>query len=217
MTSLTSQQGKYLAVTHLGFKCIKNDQTPPPPHQLKNNVDMKICDICDKTFKRRDNMLRHKRNVHSQKEGSDSDDSMDIEQKPVTDESDSKQHVSNYDPWDSLIQKAFEQCRQEFEQMVTKLSGQTSLNKALDRAYEEPRSSYGKALANNLCQQMMWFITIQKDPVYKRMHKTVKDVMMTDDYSKEEAWKYAISKRKLLDSILEDFDPPSVDADNDTD
>ena len=71
----------------------KNDQTPPPPHQLKNKVDMNTCDICDKTFKRRNNMLRHIRNVHSQKEDSDSDDSMDIEQKPSTDESDSEQHV----------------------------------------------------------------------------------------------------------------------------
>ena len=148
---------------------------------------MNTCDICDKTFKRRDNMLRHKRNVHSQKEDSDSDDSMDIEPKPSTDESDSEQHVSNYDPWDSLIQKAFERCRQEVEETVTKLSRQTSLNKAHDRAYEELRSSYRKALANNLCQRMMWFIAIQKDPVYKRMHKTVKDLLMMDDYSKEEA------------------------------
>ena len=65
---------------------------------------MNTCDICNKTFRRRDNMLRHKRSVHRPEESENSDTDQSLAEDSDQPESENEETVAKYDPWDSLIQ-----------------------------------------------------------------------------------------------------------------
>ena len=58
----------------------------------------------------------------------------------------------------------------------------------------------------------MWFNAMQADPIYKSIQNTAKNLIVMEDYSRDEAWKYAICKRKyLLDTVLDEFELPEMD------
>ena len=159
-------------------------------------------------------MLRHKRNVHPCKD----QDESEPEQMELTDDSDTEDVVDEYDPWNSLIDKTFENCQEEFEEKVEKLMNRRGMDKtdAMHRAYEELKSSYRKSLIALLTKRVRWFNAMQADSVYKAIRRTAKELIDVDNYEREEGWKYAISKRKyLLDRILEDYEPPKLKLEDD--
>ena len=52
---------------------------------------------------------------------------------------------------------------------------------------------------------------MRKDSVFQSMKTTVSDLKLLDDYDNEEAWKFAINKRKFLfDRIFKEYDPPGL-------
>ena len=54
----------------------------------------------------------------------------------------------------------------------------------------------------SLSDKVMWFNAMQVDPFYKTIRNTAKTLIAMEDYGRDEAWKYAISKRKyLLDTV----------------
>ena len=119
---------------------------PPPPLLLIPtwNVSMNTCDICDKTFGRRDNMLRHKRSVHRPEE-SDTDQSLAEDSDQA--ESENEETVAKYDLWNSLIQKTFEQCQPQFRAKVYSLShSRIGQEDARNKAYKELQPMFRKAL-----------------------------------------------------------------------
>jgi polyhydroxyalkanoate synthesis regulator protein len=118
-----------------------------------------------------------------------------------------------YDPWESVIQKAFEKCQEQFEEEVQKLLSKSNRNETevKKQVYEDMKSVYRKAVSSVFTNRMMWFNAIQKDSLYKAIKKTANQLMELDDYGKEEAWKYAVSKRKyIFDDLLEQFAPPEM-------
>lgn len=192
---------------------------------------MNTCDVCLKTFKRRDNMLRHKRNKHgtireakNASELTDSDasgselegETMDFDDASVTNrQSGSNGDGERYDPWDSVVQKAFEKYQDQYEEQVIKLKLQQGLSEveARNRVYLDMRGVYRKALGNVLINRIEWFHAINKAPVYKALKKTATNLMAVDDYGQEEAWKSAVSQRKyLFDSILSEYYPPELEG-----
>jgi len=94
---------------------------------------------------------------------------------------------------------------------VSLITKRKQLNEAEARqqAYQDLKPTYRKVLVQVLTNRIIWFNAMKQDPIYKRMRKSAKDLMDMEDFDKDEAWKYAVSKRKyLLDSVLDDFDPP---------
>ena len=72
---------------------------------------------------------------------------------------------------------------------------------------------FRKAFMASLSDRMIWFNSFQLDPIYKTMRNTANALMEMEDYSKDEAWKYAIRNRKyLLDSVFEEFEPPEMEG-----
>ena len=174
---------------------------------------MNTCDICGEIFHRKDYMLRHKRNVHHQEKqlsnNSDTDQSLseDFEAR----ESDNEEEtVDKYDPWNSL-KKDVERCQVQFKERVDNLTNNRHIEQeeAKHKAYKELKLLFRKALMISLSDRVMWFNAMQVDPIYKTIRNTAKTPIAMEDYGRDEAWKYAISKRKyLLDTVLEAFESP---------
>jgi hypothetical protein len=165
-------------------------------------------------------MLRHKKTVHSKNERVDSEEESDISEEETniasTEETDDESPVTSdmYDPWESVIQKAFEKCQEQFEDKVENLLRESNRDETevKKRVYEDMKSVYRKAVNSVFTNRMMWINAIQNDPLYKAIKKTAHQLMELDDYGREEAWKYAVSKRKyIFDDLLEQFAPPEMD------
>ena len=161
-------------------------------------------------------MLRHKRSVHhhqkEESESSDTDQSFSDDLDAT--ESDNEEAVDKYDPWDSLIQKTFERCQAGFKERVDTLTRYRRMEQevARSKAYKELKPTFRKALMTSIRDRVIWFNAMQTDPIYKSIQNTAKNLIVMEDYSRDEAWKYAICKRKyLLDTVLDEFEPPEMD------
>jgi hypothetical protein len=200
----------------------------------QRNVEMNTaCDICLKSFKRRDNMMRHKKTVHAEDcepDGHDMDSSMDSEDnndhtsdEDTEDDNDYTSDVEasdmeestedEIDPWDRVIEQAFDECQSQFEEKVAQLIKKKHLSEddARTKAYVEMEPAYRKAIANIFRNRMLWFSLIRQDPLYKAVRSTVNHLRDLEDYDVDESWKYAISKRKyLFDKLLKNYTPPDV-------
>ena len=169
-------------------------------------------------------MLRHSKTIHGKKDN-DKDDEIgsDVETDNQSEEdSESKEQVVNgYDPWDSIIGKTFEKCQQQFEEEVQKLLPKMEVEDARAFVYDDMRPVYRKAAIGIFMKRMEWVNAIHQTPVYQAIKKTARELVDLDDYGREEAWKYATSKRKyLFDDILKEYNPPEIDEeeeDMDTD
>ena len=173
---------------------------------------MTTCDICNKTYRRRDNMLRHKRSVHRPEESENSDTDQSLAEDSDQAESEYEETVDKYDPWDSLIQKTFKQCQPQFQAKVYSLThSRIGQEDARHKEYKELQPMFRKALMAYLRDRMIWFKSFQAVPIYKTIRNTAKALIEMEEYNRDEALKYAIRKRKyLLDSVLEEFQPQEM-------
>jgi len=124
----------------------------------------------------------------------------------------------SYDPWESVVQKAFDKCAEQFEDEVTKLVHREDISQteARSHVYNEMRSKYRKAMITVFTNRMVWFDALRKHPIYKTIKKTATNLIDLDDYSSDEAWKSAIGQRKFLfDTILEEYYPPEMESEDD--
>lgn len=170
-------------------------------------------------------MIRHKRRKHREQEP----DSMELSDTPSsdlsdtdsTDKNDTEDQLSDgseseykYDPWESLITRTFDECREEFQEYVDNLIQKRHMEQteARRRAYKDLQSTFRKTLGTLFKSRIMWTTAMKKDPIYKSILKTVNNLIDLEDYERPEAWKYAIGKRKyLFDAVLEKFEPPSFE------
>ena len=166
-------------------------------------------------------MLRHRKTIHGNKEnGEDDDMGSDVETDNQSDEDSEteEQDINEYDPWDSIVGKTFEKCQQQFEEEVQKLTPKMEVEDARALAYDDMRPVYRKAAIGIFMKRMEWVNAIHQTPVYQAIRKTARELVDLEDYGREEAWKYATSKRKyLFDDILKEYDPPEIDGDEEED
>ena len=170
-------------------------------------------------------MLRHKKQKHGEKdteavesdlsdtETTDSGTDHGMSDADEASDTGSQSREDQYDPWDSVVQKAFDKCQDQFEEEVTKLVQRRNIDEAeaRTRVYLDMRSIYIKAISNVFANRMAWFEAIRKHLVYKAIKKTATNFVDLDNYSPREAWKSAIGQRKFLfDTILEDYNPPEI-------
>ena len=107
----------------------------------------------------------------------------------VEEEKDGKEEDSD-DPWRLLKEEVCEQYQSEFDERVIKHMARQGEDNMLP--------TYRKTLANIFINEMLWFHTIRKDRIYLSVKNTVSDLKLLDDYDKEEAWKSAVNKCKIL-------------------
>jgi len=118
-----------------------------------------------------------------------------------------------YDPWEGVIQKAFEKCDDKYQEEMEKLMKRKKLSRsdAGRRVYQDMGSAYRKAVMSIFMNRMTWFDAMRKDQIYKAIKKTATNLIELDDYEPEEAWKSAVAQRKyLLDKLLEDYEPSDL-------
>jgi hypothetical protein len=109
-------------------------------------------------------MLRHKKGAHIQYEEeadlstsdlSESETESSNEEQEETDK-DKRSMRASYDPWDSVVQKAFEKCEEQFEEEVTKLLHKDDMSETEARSlvYHDMRSKYRKAIISVFTNRM---------------------------------------------------------------
>ena len=180
-------------------------------------------------------MLRHKRTVHadaleSSEEEEELSDSTKEKEQPDSDD-DTKYSLSENDdeedPWNEIVNGAFVECQPQYEDKVKDLVDSEDIDQEMARskAYKDIRSDYRKAMARTFIAKIIWYIVFKRDRVFRAIENTAKRLQEEEDYGKEEAWKYSVSKRKyLFDDILQRYIPPPInvivdnmDADNQSD
>ena len=189
------------------------------------------CDVCNKLFRRRDNMLRHKQTIHdfaSEEEEEEASDlsvygedpdyysNEDIFLSPDTD----SEEMTEEDPWDNIVDEAIEECQSQYEDKVKDLMDSEDVDQktARSKAFEELRPVYRKAMIRQFIAKIMWFNLIKRDRTFKAIKRTVMRLEEKEGYGKEEAWKYSMSKRKyLFDEILKQYHPPLLNESQDMD
>ncbi len=188
---------------------------------------MSSCDVCSKSFKRRDNMLRHKRNTHIEDEqddrgdiSSDSDENMDDDSEVDTDNSDDSAGSESDDVWDSLIKIELCELQSAYEEKVKDVMKLKSIRESRARSdvYEEMRPLYRRAIIKRFVARLLWFDSIRRDGVYKAIRASAERLRTEEDYGRQEALQYATNKRKyLFDKLLSDYGPPEIEADGEDD
>lgn len=174
-------------------------------------------------------MIRHKKHSHVD----DSEDAMDDSTSETEDfgmgESASEDEMASgsshkadgkKDPWEDLVELAFQNCDDTYQEEVDKLMQKDNISSedARKEVYDTMRSTYRKAIMNQLMKRLGWFNVIKKDPIYKAIRKTALDLIRVDDYEPEEAWKSAVRQRKyLLDKLLDDYEPSYMIQESDED
>jgi len=176
--------------------------------------------MCEYKTQRQSNLQRHKEKMHATEDSETelnelaSDASM-IESEAGTDESDDRSDTD--DPWEPLVRKTFQLHNKEYEELVEEL-----VSKGYDRTEAEALASYkmkptyrqelGNIYLNMVAEQK----EMAQDSVHRKIKATARRLRDEEEYEPMEAWKYAVDKRKyLLDEVLEGFNPPTDDENED--
>jgi len=177
---------------------------------------MVVCDICKKEFKRKDNMLRHKKTVHgdyiSDKDETNetiSDDDSSTEESDM--ETDLDDTDETLDPWLDIIDFSYKALQPEFDAAVSELlhDGGISEKEARKRVFKELLPKYRKHLLDKYLSRILWCDSLRKDTVHKAIRRVARRLREEDDYDSEESWKYATNKRKyLFDKLFKQYEPP---------
>ena len=125
----------------------------------------------------------------------------------------SDEEHNSIDPWTEIVNKALQRFQPEYEQEVRYLARTEGmdLQSAKERAFRDMRPKYRKVMADDLLEKIDWMNALQRNSTYKSLQETARDLQLVDDYDSEEAWKYAVHKRKyLLEKILREYEPPNV-------
>ena len=161
-------------------------------------------------------MLRHQKTTHGMSEKEEdtpmsSDEVFSDEESELGSESDEQQ--VDVDPWLDIVNKSIRVLQSEYEDAVRYKVQTDGIQQrdARERTFRDMRSKYRKVMAEELLKRIEWMDMLKNDSAYRSIKKTMEDLKMEDDYSSDEAWKYAISKRKfLLENILREYEPLEV-------
>lgn len=174
-------------------------------------------------------MLRHKHLAHSDM---DSDEDVSVDRDifgPIDDNesshSDSDDDTSvtseeplEIDPWRYIVEQAFQKCQSEYESTVNELmekDAYISESEAKENVFRSMKSTYRRAIMNSLAKELIWFDAMKNDPIYKSIKKTITQLIDTDGYDKDEAFKYGILKRQFLfDKVLETYQIPELERED---
>ena len=160
-------------------------------------------------------MLRHQRSMHTDEySGSDSEVQSENSDVDISDqENEEATEDDAIDPWDAIVQEAFDRFQSEFEERVKDYVSKENVQESDVRqiVFEDMWDIYRKAMMNIFIDKMLWFAATKREPVFTAIRKSATDLKTMDDYDDDEAWKSATSKRKFLfDKILKRYEPPEL-------
>ena len=209
---------------------------------------MKPCDFCDKIFRDRYNLERHMQIKHPEEmddeseEGVmdfesgqedmvrdrngrercrdifDDDDDSDNSESDHTESEDSESEESPQPETDTIINnvfRAFEEDKQAVEDYLLDQGRED----AEEEAYRQLLPKYRKKFRANLTEILERMIQLRKEPIYKLVMDTAKD-LRSDGLGYKESIRAAISKRKhkineYIPDELEEEDESDADEDED--
>lgn len=155
-------------------------------------------------------MLRHKRAEHSDISDSETLDNEEEEEEEMDEQVDSD---NEDDPWQCIIDRAFELCQEKYIDKVSELMTQNDYSKenAKQEAFEELTPLYRKTIAKVLTAKIEWYQSMRRNQLYRAIERTAKRLQEEEDYGVQESYKYAVSKRKFMfDNLLKLYEPPEV-------
>ena len=120
-------------------------------------------------------------------------------------------------PWDVIINKTFQLYQPEYEEKVNELMEEGCNDEiARQTAYQLMYETYREQIGKHYLGLISWQQDIKRDPVHRKIATTVRRLRDEEEYEPQEAWKYAVDKRKyLLDNVLDRYDPPPTEDSND--
>ncbi|KAL4240375.1 hypothetical protein ACF0H5_001165 [Mactra antiquata] len=172
-------------------------------------------------------MLRHKKSAHSDNEDdmSDSFEKEDIfgklddsvttsSDEAMMSEEDDSSPSSDIDPWNEIIDEAYQKCQSQYDNKVAAVmddDSEVSDEEAREDAFEDLKSVYRTAMMNSFGRKLLWFQSMKRDPIYNAIKKTFNRLVDIEGFDQEEALKYVILKRKFLfDKVLDAYDLPDL-------
>ena len=182
---------------------------------------MFACDTCKKEYKRKDNMLRHRKTMHGEDSSNDKPkkdaliDASDTDESDM--ESDSDAMEETIDPWYDIIDYALKSLQPEFDEIALDFlnSNKSNEKQAREKAFNELLPKYRKLIIEKYLYRVLWFDLVRKDPIHSAIKRTAKQLKEDDGFESEESWKYAANKRKyLFDKVLKEYNPPELTTDS---
>ena len=139
---------------------------------------------------------------HSEELSSDSidqDNETSDESQSDSSDSDSSEEQEEIDVWARIQNQAIERHQQEHEVLVQKYKQNGDRDEVAEiKANNALVPLYRKELREVLFEQLKWIHLLRKDPTYKKIMETKKNLMDTENYDWEEATESAIHQRKYL-------------------
>ena len=103
------------------------------------------------------------------------------------------------DVWERIRTEAIEKHQQEWEVLVQRYKQNGDSDEVAEaKANNSLIPTYSKELREVLFEQLKWVHHLRKDPTYKKIMATKRNLMDVEDYGWEEATESAIHQRKFL-------------------
>ena len=180
---------------------------------LPDRMDAYKCNTCEYQTDRPYNLRRHEE-THHDDNTSDHDDSTTEDDSGISDTSfvdtDSDMSMETEgDAWGAIIQPAFEHLKDDFDTLVRDYEFQgIDKEDAESMAKQVLLPRYRQEVLEEYLDTIRWQRTMAKDPIHKKIRATATKLREEEDYEPEEAWQYALEKRKyLLDQRIKAFKP----------
>lgn len=113
---------------------------------------MFTCDVCEKTYKRKDNMIRHKKRITGDDSSDEKPTKDDLTDESDTDESDmesdSPEMEESIDPWLDMVDYVFKSLQPEFDKIALEILNDDDIEEkqARKKAFNELLPKYRKLL-----------------------------------------------------------------------
>ena len=124
----------------------------------------------------------------------DDDDDDDYEDDDDTDDDDDDDDI-----WDLFISEIWQDMSDDYEEEVEKLE-ESGLSRATAevRAYNSLLRDLRKSLRGKYLDTLWLLHKLKKDPIHKKILSTKRKLEDEENFSEDEAWNYAVKKRKYL-------------------
>ena len=129
-------------------------------------------------------------------------------------ESSQEEETENLAPWLRILDEAEKRHETQLNALINEYEGDgNSENVALVKAENALLPLYRKELRKVLLENLQWMRTMKKDPTFKKVVETQKELKDKEGFDWLESTELAINKRKLLLNRLYEKHPIPQDED----
>ena len=126
----------------------------------------------------------------------------------------SQEKRENLEPWSHIFDKAEKRHETQLNELINEYEGNgDSENVARVKAENALLPVYRKELRKVLLENLQWMRAMKKDPTFKKVMETQKEVKDTEGFDWLESAELAIDKRKFLLNRLYEKQPIPQDQD----